>query len=237
MAMFDSLVVLLRDYVNNAPPPVDQSTLFYKDRPEGPDYMPPFSLGNVAHCPGVATPIQGEDPFDFYLVIIDQVKSFTEEYTKDRSLFFAEDFDKYDFMGEMLADPMLLEGSSKIGFAQQATSQNLLKYRYQKSMCQEMWPGRTNEPYGKPFVQYEMLGEAELIEISHLEFRQEWRALMEETLGMKLKDGSVIPEIGTLDERKKAREDFEAEKQRQREEKNAERAKKMAEEEKNRKLQ
>lgn len=211
MAMFDSLVVLLRDYVNNAPPLEDQSNMFYKDRPEGPNYMPPFSLANVAHCPGTSTPIEDEDPFDFYLVIIDEVKSFTDEYSKDRSNFLSTDFNKYDFMGELLADSMLLESSSQFSDGQaKGGTQNLLKYSYQKGMCQETWPGRGDEPYGKPFVHYEMIGEAEMIEISHLNFRQEWRAFMSETLGFNLKEGMAHEEIESLDERKKAREDYEA---------------------------
>lgn len=78
--------------------------MFYRLRPAGLDYQPPFSIANVAHCQGLSTPIEGEAPIDFYVSILDEVKSFEDEYTKDRSLFFANDFDKYDIFGDVLAD-------------------------------------------------------------------------------------------------------------------------------------
>ena len=100
----DSLVIQLRNMVNGAVPQVDQASMFYRLRPAGLDYQPPFSIANVAHCPGVSTPIEVEEPIDFYIAILDEVKSFEDEYTKDRSLFFANDFDKYEIFGDVLAD-------------------------------------------------------------------------------------------------------------------------------------
>jgi len=52
----------------------------------------------------VSTPIEGESPIDFYLSVLDEVKSFSDEYTKDRSLFFSLDYAKYDMNGEVIAD-------------------------------------------------------------------------------------------------------------------------------------
>ncbi len=79
--------------------------MFYKMRPAGPDYQAPFSIANVAYCPGEVTEIADEKPFDYWVVFVDEVKSFEDELTKDRSLFLRDDLPKYDILCEVLADP------------------------------------------------------------------------------------------------------------------------------------
>ena len=159
----------------------------------------------MAHCPGVSTPIEDEEPLDFYLFIVDSVKSFEDEMTKDRSIFFAEDLVKYDLKCELLADSILLKSAQQLVTSiNPAGHHELLKYRYQKSMCQEMHPGRDNSPYGEPYEHYQLLGEAEFIDISPVEFRQEWRAFMD-SQGFKLKEGQELAQIGSLHERKMER--------------------------------
>jgi len=69
----------------------------------------------------VSTPIEGESPIDFYLGVLDKVNSFTDEYTKDRSLFFAEDFSKYEINGEILTSEQFVKKEGQL----------LRKYRYQ----------------------------------------------------------------------------------------------------------
>ena len=74
-------------------------------RPAGPDYEAPFSIANIAYCHGEVSEIADEKPFDYWVVLVDEVRSFEDELTKDRSLFLRDDFSKYDIYGEVLADP------------------------------------------------------------------------------------------------------------------------------------
>ena len=91
--------------VNGPTDVLDQSAMFYKNRPAGPDYMPPFSFANVNFCQGNVSLIQGEEPIDFFVLAVDEVKSFEDEMTKDRSLFLSEDFYSYENInGEVLSD-------------------------------------------------------------------------------------------------------------------------------------
>lgn len=78
--------------------------MFYKNRKEGPGYEAPFSIANVNYCQGVASAIPEEKPFNFWIAIIDEVKSYEDEMTKDRSLFLTFDLGKYDTFGEVLTD-------------------------------------------------------------------------------------------------------------------------------------
>ena len=87
------------------------------------------------------------------------------------------------------------------------------KYKLQKKMCQETWPGRAgDEPYGEPFEFFEHIGTFETLDVSHLKFRQEWRTFFAETLGLGLKEGVTLPEIETLEERIAQRQAAEEEK-------------------------
>ena len=71
--------------------------------------MPPFSFANVAFCQGNVSPIEGEEPIDFWILVVDEIKSFEDELTKDRSWFMREDFYTYEGMkGEILMDGQLL---------------------------------------------------------------------------------------------------------------------------------
>ena len=100
----DPLVVTVRDFIYGVPEPIDQQAMFYQNRPEGPDYLPPFSISNVNFCTGTATSIPDEEPFNFWIAIIDEIKSYTDELTKDRSLFLTYDFGNYETFGEVLSD-------------------------------------------------------------------------------------------------------------------------------------
>ena len=187
----------MRDYMNEAPAPIDQNTQFYRNRRAGPNYQTPFSIGNMAQCPGVVTEIDGEEPFDFWLFLIDEVKSFENEYTKDRSQFLAEDFVKHDIHGEILVDTYLVpEGEL------------LRKYRYQKKLCKESWPGQAEILYGEDLTFFEQLGEFESFDTSGFEFRQEWRSYFSDTLQLPLEEGGLV-DIPTLEERKAEREAYE----------------------------
>ena len=61
-------------------------------------------------------------------------------------------------------------------------------------MCQETWPDKPEILYGQPFEFYESLGEPQIHDVSGLEYRHEWRAYFEHTLGLRPKvDQVVIP--------------------------------------------
>ena len=122
MSFLDSFVVQLRDYVNGPTEIIVQKDTFYKNRPSGTDYMPPFSIANVNHCQGNVSVIEGENPIDFYILAVDEIGSFDHEFAKDRSWFLREDFYSYeDFHGEILADGLLMPNK---------TTQILRKYQY-----------------------------------------------------------------------------------------------------------
>ena len=59
----------------------------------------------MTRCPGKASDIEGEEPFDYWLAVIEQVKPYDNEWTKDRSEFLTWDFPNYELNGEVLADP------------------------------------------------------------------------------------------------------------------------------------
>ena len=49
MTLFDKVVVQLRDAVNGKVE-IDQSAMFYTDRPYGPDFKAPWAITKVSHC-------------------------------------------------------------------------------------------------------------------------------------------------------------------------------------------
>jgi len=141
--------------------------------------MPPFSIANIAYCQGNVSPIQGEEPLDFWILAVDEIHSFDDEMTKDRSEFLRYDFYSYEnISGEVLSDGYFMENKQ---------NQALRKYRYQKKRCQETWPDKPEVLYGKPFDFYESLNEPEIFDVSNLVFRHEWRSYFEHTLGLKPK--------------------------------------------------
>ena len=114
MSFLDPFVVQLREMVNGPAEVIDQQELYYKQRPAGPDYMPPFTFANINHCQGNVSPIEGENPIDFYLLAVNEISSFEDEMTKDRSWFMREDFYQYeDFSGEILSDEQLMPIKTK----------------------------------------------------------------------------------------------------------------------------
>ena len=119
--------------------------------------MPPFSFANVSFCQGNVSTIEGEEPIDFWILAVDEIKSFEDELTKDRSLFMRDDFYSYeDIKGEILMDSQLLPTGAL---------QTLRKYRYLKKMCQETWPDKPEILYGEPFEFHETQGEPEIHDI------------------------------------------------------------------------
>ena len=122
----DKLVVSLRDYINGAGPPVDQTETFYRFRDPGVDFLAPFSVNNVNTCSGKASEIPGVEPIDYWVVAIDEVKHVDDEYEGDRTLFLTYDFSKLNIMAEVLADPLYVGEKGK---------QRLHKYRYIKKQC------------------------------------------------------------------------------------------------------
>ena len=46
------MITWLKTLING--PPLDQSKLFYTERPVGIDYMPPFAIANFYQCQGTA---------------------------------------------------------------------------------------------------------------------------------------------------------------------------------------
>ena len=79
--------------------------MYYKQRPAGPDYIPPFAIANVNYCNGVVSEIDGEEPFPYLISLLDNIHRTTDEMTKDRALFFSQDIPHYDIHGEVLFDP------------------------------------------------------------------------------------------------------------------------------------
>ena len=77
--------------------------MFYKSRPAGKDFMPPFAVGHVAYCAGEASPIEGEEPFDWYLFAVPKV-DINNELIKDMPLFIQHDLLKYDITSDVLID-------------------------------------------------------------------------------------------------------------------------------------
>ena len=75
----------------------------YKLRAAAPG-LPDFSVTDVAFCEGEVTEIEDEAPFDYYFLIVDDSKLHKDEIYKDRSHFISEDFEKYDILGEVLAE-------------------------------------------------------------------------------------------------------------------------------------
>lgn len=68
MSLMDSLVVQLRNYVNDTPvTQVNQSEIFYKNRKPGLDYEAPFPYANPVACPGIVSDIEGEEPMEYYI--------------------------------------------------------------------------------------------------------------------------------------------------------------------------
>lgn len=164
--------------------------------------MTPFTIGNMASCPGTVTEIEGEEPMNYWLVIIDEVKSFEHEQTKDRSEFLTYDFFKFDLYGEVLADTQLVP-----------QGQLLRKYTYQKKHCKESWPGRQGTLYGDNLEFFEMIAPFESFDTSHLEYRQEWRTFFADTLQLQIREGDQLENIVSLEERKAQRKAYEDQKE------------------------
>ena len=174
MSFLDSYVVQMRDMLNGAaqaPTVVDQATLFYYNRPPGPDYQAPFVYANKNSCPGVETVVEGVEPITFWILIVDEIKKLEDEYDRDRSEFLLYDFSRFDIYGEVLADPELVDKKGQV----------LRKQKYVKKMCQETEP-ETGKPYGKPVPFYEPLGNFETFDLSSLYWRHEWRNYFVEQL-------------------------------------------------------
>lgn len=140
MSFLDSYVVQMRDFVNSFSQEVpttdvvvDQSKIWYKLREAGPDYQAPFAIANVARCPGNATDIEGEEPFDYWLAIIDEVKPYDVEWGRDRSEFLTWDFPNYDLTGEVIADPLFFGNQAQRKEITNFTK--LRKYTYLKRIC------------------------------------------------------------------------------------------------------
>ena len=104
MTLFDKLIVQLRDKVNGVPEPIDQTQIFYKNRQPGLDFLAPFSVANVNYCQGTVTEIDGIEPIDYWLVIVDKIDSIDHEYLKERTEFLGYDLNRFDIMAEVLAD-------------------------------------------------------------------------------------------------------------------------------------
>ena len=147
-SFLDPVVVGFRDYFNggSAQEAIDQAAMYYKQRPAGPEYMPPFTIANMNYCNGLVSEIEGEEPFPYLISVLDQVGRDTDEMTKDRALFFSKDLSHYDTRGEVLHDPQLVTGGK---------GTIIRSYPYHKKMCQEMWPEQPTIKYGEPFEFYE----------------------------------------------------------------------------------
>ena len=170
-------------------------------RPAGPDYEAPWSVANIAYCPGEVTEIPDEKPFDYWVIFVDEVRSFDDELTKDRSLFLRDDFSKYDIIAEILADAQWFP------YAKPEKKQVLHRYTYLKKNCQEMQPDFPTTPYGDPFAFFEIQGEPEVHhETSEFEYRHEWRAYFDQTLNLKVKE--PLEEIMSAEEREASRADY-----------------------------
>ena len=105
-SFLDPVVIGLRDFFNGGPQEaIDQASMYYKQRPAGPDYIPPFAIANVNYCNGVVSEIDGEEPFPYLISLLDNIHKTTDEMTKDRALFFSQDIPHYDIHGEVLFDP------------------------------------------------------------------------------------------------------------------------------------
>ena len=120
MSFLDSYVVQMRNTFNNltmeqqAPSVVDQATLFYYNRPPGPDYQAPFVYANRNICPGIESVVAGAEPINFWILIVDEIKKLENEYHRDRAEFVLFDFPKFDIYGEVLADPELVEKKGQV---------------------------------------------------------------------------------------------------------------------------
>ena len=126
MSLLDTIFVSVRDLIRPAGAPVDQLTMFYSDRPHGKDFVPPFSVANAKQCPGIASAVEGETPFDYWVIIIDAFNSLDDEYNKDRSEFLVFDFGKFVSFGELLADEVYVPAKG---------GQLLRRYRFLKKLC------------------------------------------------------------------------------------------------------
>ena len=60
------MITWLKTLVNG--PALDQSKMFYNDRPIGINYVPPFIVSNMSYCAGTSEDIAGEVPFYYALV-------------------------------------------------------------------------------------------------------------------------------------------------------------------------
>ena len=50
------------------------------------------------------TEIDGIEPIDYWLVIVDKIDSIDHEYLKERTEFLGYDLNRFDIMAEVLAD-------------------------------------------------------------------------------------------------------------------------------------
>ena len=127
------MITWLKTYING--PPVDQSKMFYTERPKGIDYQPPFGYSNMSYCPSTAHTIPGEEPFDYMLALIDKKRMNNDPGTKE---FLKFEFSNWDVKGDIL-----FTKSHK----KEDDETSLRKIRLQKKKCVELNPNTGKEAF------------------------------------------------------------------------------------------
>ena len=94
--MLDELVLTIKSIAAGTygQPPVDQNTIYYQNRTPGPDYIPPFPIGNPNYCQGEASDIAFDGnaiDMTFYLITMQKFKPETDEMRGDQSAFAVHD--------------------------------------------------------------------------------------------------------------------------------------------------
>ena len=145
--MLDEFVINLKQVIAGTAgqPPVDQTQLYYQLRKAGPDYLPPFSIGNWNYCQGEASDVDDGLEVDktFILVTTPRLRDTASELMGDTGQFATHDFGKYEFEGELLNDD-------------QIESNNVRVNTHKRRKCQAINPN-TGEHYAEPYEYWELV--------------------------------------------------------------------------------
>jgi len=88
--------------------------------------VPPFTIGNVAHCQGTTTEIPGESPMDLWLLLVDKINIYDTDARRERAEFITTQLSAYDIYADVLSGSLYLPDGE---------ADALRKYKYIKKMC------------------------------------------------------------------------------------------------------
>ena len=74
LSLLEKMAVQLQTLYKRPHNDLDATDLFYTQRETGPNFLPPATIGNIAHCPGTVTDIPGESAVDVYTLAVNKMR-------------------------------------------------------------------------------------------------------------------------------------------------------------------